>query len=276
MTITDDLQGHFTYQSFTGTDWNCSETGDTLTCTLGSSLTVGASSIVDVTLLVAQDAPNPTDNTAAVTFNGTDPTPANPSDSEPVSYEADLEVRLSHDSETYQSGDKVTFTYTTINHGPSRAEDVVLTDTLPAGLTFENIVAANQTQDSSLLAKVVDTVLGTQTANAAPNTPFDCSNSGQDVTCNASALNVGTYTITMTALISESFTGSLTSVAQITSATFDPNMANNTSTDTILDVQSASGLAGTGQNLFLWIVGGLVALAAAVWFVIRPKLKRWN
>jgi uncharacterized repeat protein (TIGR01451 family) len=276
VTITDDLQGHFTYQSFVGTDWSCSEAGGTLTCTLGSNLTVGSSSIVDVTLLVAQDAPNPTDNTAAVTFSGTDPTPANPSDSEPVSYEADLEVRLTHDSETYQSGDKVTFTYTVINHGPSRAEDVVLTDTLPDGLTFESIVAANQTQDSSLLAKVVDTVLGAQTASAAPNTPFNCSNSGQDVTCNASTLSVDTYTITMTALISESFTGNLTSVAQITSATFDPNMANNTSTDTILDVQSASGLAGTGQNIFLWIFGGLVILATAVWFVIRPRVKRWN
>lgn len=257
VTITDDLQGHFTYQSFVGTGWDCSETSGTLTCILGSTLAVGSSSIVDVTLLVAQDAPNPTNNTAAVTFAGTDPTPANPSDSEPVSYEADLEVRLTHDSATYQSGDTVTYTYTVINHGPSRAENVVLTDTLPEGLTFENIVATNRTQDSSLLATVVDTVLGTQTASAAPNTPFSCSNSSQDITCNASTLNVGTYTITMTALIAASFTGNLTSVAQITSDTFDPNMANNTSTDTITDVQSASGLAGTGQNIFIWLAAAL-------------------
>lgn len=274
VTITDDLQGHFTYQSFTGTGWNCSEAGGTVTCTLGSRLAVGSSSVVDVTLLVAEDAPNPTDNTAAVTFDGTDPTPANPSDSEPVAYEADLEVRLTHDSESYESGEKVTFTYTVINHGPSRAEDVVLTDTLPDGLTFESIVAANnQSGDQSLLAKVADTVLGSSTASAAPNTPFDCSNSGQDVTCNASVLNVGTYTITMTALISDSFTGSLTSVAQITSATFDPNMANNTSTDTIADVRAGSGLAGTGQSLFAWVAGGIGVMAIGTVGFMRWRRK---
>lgn len=275
VTITDDLQGHFTYQSFTGSGWDCSEAGGTVTCTLSTNLAVGASSTVDVTLLVAQDAPNPTDNTATVTFDGTDPTPANPSDSEPVSYEADLEVRLTHDSESYESGEKVTFTYTVTNHGPSRAEDVVLTDTLPAGLTFESIVAANnQSGNESLLAKVVDTVLGSSTASAAPNTPFDCSNSGQDITCNASSLSVGTYTITMTALISDSFTGSLTSVAQISSATFDPNMANNTSTDTIADVRSRSGgLAGTGQNVLTWIVLAVgVLAAAAVMLTVKRKL----
>lgn len=276
VTITDDLQGHFIYQGFTGTGWDCSEASGIVTCTLGSNLAVGDSSIVDVTLLVAQDAPNPTDNTAAVTFDGTDPTPANPSDSEPVSYEADLEVRLTHDSETYHSGDTVTYTYTVINHGPSAASDVVLTDTLPEGLNFENIVATNtETGESSIVAKVIDTVLGTTVVSAAPNTPFDCSVSGQNVTCSANTVMVGTYVITMTAQIANNFTGNLTSMLQITSSTFDPNMANNSATDTIIDVTSASGLAGTGQNLWIWLIAaiGVITASATGIFLIRRRAK---
>lgn len=272
VTITDDLQGHFTYQSFAGTGWSCDEDSGTVTCTLGTNLAVGASSVVDVTLLVAQDAPNPTDNTAEVTFAGTDPTPANPSDSEPVSYEADLEVRLSHESETYHSGDKVTFTYTVINHGPSAASDVVLTDTLPEGLNFENIVATNtETGESSVLARVADTLLGTSVVSAAPNTPFNCSNNGQNVTCNASLLNVGTYTITMTALISSTFTGDLTSLAQITSSTLDPNSANNTSTDTIFDVTSPSGLANTGYSIVIVMTAAVALLGGATALIVWKR-----
>lgn len=36
------------------------------------------------------------------------------------------------------------------------------------------------------------------------------------------------------------------------------------------------GTGGARQNLFPWVVGSLVVLTAEVWFVIRPKLKRWN
>lgn len=271
VTITDDLQGRFTYQSFTGTGWDCSEAGGTVTCTLGTNLTVGSSSAVDVTLLVAQDAPNPTGNTAAVTFDGTDPTPANPTTSDPVSYAADLEVQLTHDAEKYESGETVTFTYTVINHGPSRAEDVVLTDKLPEGLTFESIVASNQQKEDSIFAKAVDTLLGTTTVNAAPNTPFNCSNSGQNVTCSASVLSVGTYTITMKALISDSFTGDLTSVAQITSSTSDPNSANNISTDTIFNVTSPSGLADTGLDLRIWLAVAAVIISGTVALIWRTR-----
>lgn len=264
VTITDDLQGHFTYQSFnsvSGGTWDCSELSGTVTCDLSTPLTVGNTAIVDITLNVAQDAPNPVDNTASVAFSGTDPSPANPSDSEPVSYEADLEVKLSHESETYHSGDVVTFTYIVINHGPSAAKDVVLTDTLPDGLTFESIVAATPSDDRSLLATVADTLLMSTTASAAPNTPFNCSVNGQNITCNTSTLLVGTYTITMKAKIAANFTGNLTSTLQISSSTPDPNSANNISYDTILNILAANGLVGTGQNIigWLWLAGVILS-----------------
>jgi uncharacterized repeat protein (TIGR01451 family)/LPXTG-motif cell wall-anchored protein len=225
-----------------------------------------------VTLNVAEDAPDPLANTASVTFDGTDPTPANPSDTSPVAYEADLEVKLSHQSKTYRSGDTVNYTYTVINHGPSTASGVVLSDTLPAGLSFESIVAAHSdSNDSTLAAQVIDTLLGSTPVSAAPNTPFNCSNSGQNVTCNASTLKVGTYIITMTARISNTFTGNLTSMLNITASTPDPNLANNSSSDTVLDVQAAGGLAGTGQNLFAWLLAAGAMISASAVFIVRRR-----
>lgn len=271
--ITDNLDGHFTYQSFSGNGWDCSEASGTVTCDYDNVLGVGDSTGVDVTLLVAADVPDPLDNTASVTFDGTDPTPANPSDTEPVSYSADLEVKVTHESATYHSGEKVKYTYTVINHGPSRAKDVVLKDTLPSGLTFDNIVAGAG-RDTSVLAAIGNYLM--PTASAAPNTPFSCANSGQEVTCNASTLSVGTYIITMEATIASNFTGNLTSVANITSSTPDPNMANNTSTDTIANVTSANGLADTGQNILAWIGLTISLIIAAITslLIYRKKVRQ--
>lgn len=72
----------------------------------------------------------------------------------------------------------------------------------------------------------------------------------------------------MTASISESFTGTLTSIAQITSSTTDPNMANNTSATTIEDVLPPSGLADTGLDMVLIIAGSFVLTATAVTTIV--------
>jgi uncharacterized repeat protein (TIGR01451 family) len=274
VTISDTLESYLSYQNFSsvsGGTWDCSASGQDVTCTL-PVLNNGDTAVVDVTVLVAQDAPDTADNSALVTFNGTDSSANNPATTgDPIAHEADLDLQLAFDSETYQSGDTVTLTYTVINHGPSAAEDVVLTDTLPDGLTFENIIAVNQSPtNSSLLAKVADTVLGSSTASAAPNTPFDCSNSGQDISCSANTVFTGTYTITLTAHISDSFTGELTSVAQLTSATFDPDGATASATATA-NVVAASGLAGTGQNILTWLVSGILLAGTGGFLVWRKR-----
>jgi uncharacterized repeat protein (TIGR01451 family)/fimbrial isopeptide formation D2 family protein len=271
VTIKDTLPSYLSYQSFnsvSGGSWDCNAPSQTVTCTLGV-LDVNDTAVVDVTVLVDQDAPDTAVNNASVTFNGTDPSPPNPSDSEPVSHEADLSVTLTHESKTYHSGDTVTFTYTVENHGPSTAKDVVLTDTLPGGLHFENIVAS--VEPASILAAVSNFLM--PTASAAPNTPFNCGNNGSDITCTASSLSVGTYDIQMTAQIADDFTGDLTSMLQISSATPDPNMSNNSSTDTIVDVTEGAGLSATGQNM-LWLLaaGGALLAPAAILFVrIRKR-----
>lgn len=272
--IDDSLPGYLTYQNFASVSgsWNCSATGQDVTCTLGV-LNNGDSAVVDVTVLVAQDAPTPAVNNATVSFNGTDTSSNTPSTSDPVSYSADLEADITHESKTYHSGDTVKYIYTVINHGPSAAEDVVLTDKLPEGLNFESIVASAPGADQSVVASVFDTLLMSESASAAPNTPFNCSVAGQDVACNANTLFVGTYIITMTAKIADNFTGNLASTLQISSSTPDPNLSNNTSIDTIQNVLLASGLAGTGQNLFIWS-SMAVAMIAGSMVLVRLVRKR--
>lgn len=277
VTISDTLESYLSYESFTsvsGGTWSCSASGQDVTCGL-PLLNNGDTAVVDVVVMVAQDAPTTADNAATVTFNGIDSSVNNPATvNDPVAHEADLDLQVAFDSETYQSGDTATLTYTITNHGPSAAENVVLTDTLPDGLTFESMVAANDRPDNSFLAKVADTVLGSTSASAAPNTPFNCSNSGQDVNCMASTLFTGTYTITLTAKIASSFTGSLATVAQLTSSTFDPDGAIATASATAT-VTAASGLAGTGQNLWTWlsITIGVIAISVIGVLFVRRKAR---
>lgn len=256
--ITDNLQGHFIYQGFTsvsGGSWNCSEASGTVTCDL-SSLAIGDTAVVDVTLKVAEDAPNPVTNTAAVTFDGTDPSPANPSTTDPVTQSADLEVDITHEQKTYRAGDTVNYTITAKNHGPSAAKDAVLTVTIPDGLTVEQVSGTAPGGGSILSA--IDRALF-PTAGAASN-PFGCSLTGNKLVCTASTLFVGTYNTFLTAKIKNNYTGQIVLTAHITSSTPDPNPNDTTATDILLDV-----LPSTGQNIWLWIGGaGTLIVAAAL------------
>lgn len=266
VTITDNLQGDFTYQSFadvSGGTWGCSESGGTVTCTL-SSLAVGATAIVDITLKIAEDAPNPLVNSAITTFDGTveNPGDANPSTSTPLSYSADLEVDITHEQKTYHAGDTVDYTITAINHGPSAAEDAVLTVTIPEGLTIEH-VSAEKPGGGSILG-AIDRFFFPR-ALAATN-PFTCSLNGNKLICNASTMFVGSYPLYVTGKISNNFTGQLVLAAHITSSTPDPNLSDTTASDTIFGV-----LAATGQNIWLWIGGAGIMLAAGGILVFRMR-----
>ncbi|MDX2776495.1 CARDB domain-containing protein [Streptomyces caniscabiei] len=267
VTITDDLDGHFTYQGFSGTDWGCSESGGTVTCNYGATLGVGDSTTVDVTLVVAPDAPNPLDNTAAVTFDGTDPTPANPSDSEPVAYSADLEVAIEREQKVYHSGEQVQYKYIVTNHGPSVASDVVLKDSIPSGLIIDS-VSKDAPGGDNILAMIDRTLF--PTASAADN-PFNCSLNGSDLECTTGTLMPGVYDLHVTAHIADGFTGNLTTALSITSSTPDPNPNNNSATDTISDVQPATGLAGSGQSILLWIGTAVILAAGAIAMAFRKR-----
>ena len=93
------------------------------TLTLTATVTV-AGAITNRALVVAQDQPDPmaSNNSAAAIVNGA----AN----------ADVGVTKIVDRPAPLVGENVTFTVTVVNAGPSPATGVVVTDALPAGLTF--------------------------------------------------------------------------------------------------------------------------------------------
>jgi uncharacterized repeat protein (TIGR01451 family)/fimbrial isopeptide formation D2 family protein len=271
--ITDPLPSYFSYQSFTsvsGGTWDCSATGQNVTCDLDSVLNNGDTAVVDMNVMVAQDAPDTATNTASVTFNGTDTSANNPSATDSISHSADLEIKITHEQKTYHSGDTVHYTYTIINHGPSAASDVVVTDHISDGLTLTNVSA--DAPDGSSILSMLDNALFPR-AMAASN-PFGCHLSGQTLTCNAATLAVGTYMLYATGKISSSFTGTITNSATITSATPDPNPNDTSATDTISGVlPAAGGLVNTGERIAL-IAGCAIVLIAATTVIYLWQRKR--
>jgi len=98
--------------------------------------------LVQLTVQATVDTPvsgviPPIDNTATVTSTAPDPTPGNNTDNETITpKQADLAVFKVVSDTTPNVGDTITFTIEVDNLGPDAATQVVVTDILPAGLTF--------------------------------------------------------------------------------------------------------------------------------------------
>ncbi|MFD7154615.1 LPXTG cell wall anchor domain-containing protein [Kribbella sp. NPDC059898] len=132
----------------------------------------------------------------------------------PVAAEADVAITKTATPDPVAAGGEVTYTLVARNNGPSPAEDVKVTDTLPDGV---ELVSAKPTQGS-------------------------CTST----TCSLGTISSGsTATITVVVRVSSSSTAtSLTNVATVTSSTSDPNPDNNTSSVTT-DVTRTADLALT-------------------------------
>jgi uncharacterized repeat protein (TIGR01451 family) len=110
---------------------------------------------------------------------------------------ADLAISKTDSADPILAGDPLTYTIMLTNSGPSAAAGVMLTDTLPTGVTF---ISASASQGSCSGTTIVVCNLGT--LNSA----------GQ-----ASA----------TIVIQTATSGTLNNMAEVASSTFDPNTANN-------------------------------------------------
>ena len=140
ITVTDTLPAGFTSWSTAG-PWTCTPAGQDLTCILdgGAPLAAGAAAPdLTVTALVEPTTlPGDYVNTAEVESPTVDPDPSNNEDTATVEVvvDADLSITKSH-SGPVRVGDDLAFTLEVVNGGPSVARDVVVTDTLPAGLAY--------------------------------------------------------------------------------------------------------------------------------------------
>lgn len=242
--LTDTLPNPVTFGSATPSQGTCTVSFPTVTCNLGTIANGGS---VTVTIKVTPQAgavPSIT-NTASVTGAITDSNAANDSDSEDttVTPVADLSVAKSDNPDPVTYGQNVTYTVTVTNSGPSPATNVVLTDTLPASVTFVSVT---------------------------PGAPT-CTHSTGTVTCNWANFPVGNQTVTIVVKAQAAgidlvvdddagtcaYTGTVTDTASVTATEFDPSTGNNNaSADTTVNasyntIQAAINAAPAGSTIFV-------------------------
>jgi len=122
-----------------------------------------------------------------------------------VAATSDLAITKTDSPDPVNAGSPLTYTITVSNAGPNTATNVVVTDALPAGVTFSSVT----TSQGSCTAPPVG---GTGT-----------------VTCSIGSLSPPTppQQATITLVVRPTVGGTITNTAVVTSDEFDPNMANN-------------------------------------------------
>ena len=204
VTLTDTLPQNTTFVSAPG----CIEAGGTVTCDLGD-LEDTENAIVTVT--VTPDVVETIFNIAEVNSDTEDPNPFNNISVESTSVfaepivipKADLQVIKSDTPDPVIVNTTLGYQIVAINSGPDDATGVVVTDTLPPGVTF---VSATPQQGS-------------------------CGQAGGVVTCNLGTLPSGMFTQIDISVIPNN-TGAIVNIAQIAGNEFDPTSSNNISTAT--------------------------------------------
>jgi uncharacterized repeat protein (TIGR01451 family) len=138
--VTDSLPAGLTYQSSTPSVGSYDDS--TGVWTIGN-LANGASATLDIVATV--DAPGTITNTAVVAGNQYDPDPSNNTATSDTDQLVDIVVTKTVDDADVNVGSDATFTISVANSGPGTAHGVMVSDVLPAGLTF---VAATPDQGS--------------------------------------------------------------------------------------------------------------------------------
>ncbi|RMF04944.1 MAG: DUF11 domain-containing protein, partial [Chloroflexi bacterium] len=201
--VSDDSNS--AYNTTTG-EWAVGSLGNGASATLNITATVNAANGAVVT------------NTATVGGNEIDPNAANDSASVDftVTNQADLGVTKTVDNAAPAPGSVVTYTITVTNNGPDAATGVVVSDTLPAGVSFGTATATTGTYDNNtgdwtvgplangasatlnitatVTAAEGDTVVNTAEASAVEGDP----NPANDSASASFSVPVPTYLITVT------------------------------------------------------------------------------
>jgi uncharacterized repeat protein (TIGR01451 family) len=197
--LTDTLPPGVTFQSSNPGAPICSHASGSVTCDLGNLRNLDSTS---VTIVVIPTTAGVITNMAEVRANEPDPDPADnmATATTQVNAAADLEVSKGDDPDPVIAGENLTYTLTVTNHGPSDATGIVVTDTLPPGVTFQS---------------------------STPDTPT-CTHVGNSVTCNLGNLDSSAQTqVTIQTKVDSSTQGALANSASVTGNESDPNGDNN-------------------------------------------------
>ena len=230
LTVSDTLPAGVTLIGAVGTGWTCTATAPLgVTCTR-PALNVGPAPVITVTVSAPMQGAAVTD-TATVTSTVDDPNPGNNTDSvtTDVGALADLSL-VKRGPESAPPGALITYQLTVANHGPDTATDVVVTDPLPRGTSYERATGVGWTCDAQ------DNVV----TCARPSLAADRSS---DITV---AVQLGDAT------------GTVRNHASVTSGVTDPTGTNNASAATVT-VRSGAPLPHTGANPLPVLLAGLLA-----------------
>ena len=232
--VTDDLPSSLTFVSCNSTgDGVCGGSGNARTVSF-SSLAVGLSATITLVATVNGTGGTTISNTASVSAATTDPNSSNDSATFIKALSsADLTIIKTDSPDPVPSGNNVTYTVAVTNTGPDTAQNVVVTDNLPANVT---LVSCDSTGGG---------VCG-GTAGI-PTVTF------------ASLANGASASITLVATVTSSTGGGTTisNTATVTSDTFDPTTPNSvtqvTSINTIIinEALVASSTTNTTRPDFL-------------------------
>ncbi len=173
----------------------CSHEGGVVTCGLG---TLESGQSVNLQVDVLTTAYGSIENSATVTSSTTDPVTSNNAAQQTTLANqllADVAVTITNEEDRPGLGEEFTYQLTVENNGPHTAADVVLTQTLPAGVT---VVSAT-----------------------AP-----CVAADEIVTCGLGDLDAGDV-LMVNVVASHTEPGPLLSSVTVTSDTADPNSSNN-------------------------------------------------
>ncbi|MEM1332021.1 MAG: hypothetical protein AAGG08_01065, partial [Actinomycetota bacterium] len=196
-------------------------------CDLGTIAPGGAATVTVSGDLPADTPVGTLTNTATTTSATPDPTTDGdqPTASDPISPSADVRVEKIGPATDLVPGQPATWTVTVTNDGPSDAQDVTLSDTLPAAIDATTI--GTVTTAGSLGCSV-----GTPTAS--------------DVSCTVATLAAGdSSTVEVTGTVLAAVTDAdVDNTATVSTTTPDPDTSNDSSTSTT-DVTASADLSVT-------------------------------
>lgn len=177
---------------------NLGELANRASHTLTLAVTPMASGTITNTVRVSalQIDPNTTNNTATETTTVSEPAPT-----------ADLSVTISDSPDPVVVDQQLTYNITVTNNGLATATDILLTDTLPPGVSL--ITSPNCRLESN---------------NTVACIPFSLPNGAS-----------GTFTI----VVAPTAAGTITNTVNVTAFESDPNTANNTATENTSVTESA-------------------------------------
>ena len=141
--ISDTLPPGVSYQSCSlgSLAGSCSESGGTVNFTLTNPLAAGASASVTITVQVTTSGPATLINSATLTYtdsaNNARP-PVTATDTTTVPAQPNIVLSKTDGVSTAAPGQTLTYTLTFTNTGPGAAHNIVISDTLPSGVSYQS------------------------------------------------------------------------------------------------------------------------------------------